>query len=520
MAIDRRNEKVSDIDADAGNQAGISAPPQTQTEAFRKWFGDSKVVDANGEPMVMYHGTKEKFTEFNTAKQKNGWLGKGFYFTPNKKYAKTYGKVISAYLNISNPCIVKGEGPSDVISELREKFPEVDDFNMAEVLSRNGYDGIYFKHWEDGVMYSAFRPEQIKLATENQATFDPNNPDIRFSFVGQKAASVNNASSAKSDAVNEFQEWFGKSKVVDANGEPVMVYHGTKESFSEFKTPAWFTPNREYADFFSADWSKNGEREPSSKVISSYIRIENPIYTSDWNVTEPNAEMLEQFKLWEKQGYDGIVFNADGEIEYIVFHPSQIKTEIDLTGGNHMSDTKLNDVKEIRELYLDLVNQCLSSHPYGKTSYVAPEFGCKHIVVLRSFYIDRYDPCNGVQLDFNIICPLDEGTIYVEIELCANAERFFKKWDGFGYISINALDQTTDFAKKLLREAHKCDIPLSLSNNPIVCIDESSERMIGSEIIDEYRQELREYEKCLKAPAEYIDPLADSAKKDASMKPV
>ena len=33
---------------------------------FRKWFGDSKVVDKDGKPMICYHGTpKGGFTEFN-----------------------------------------------------------------------------------------------------------------------------------------------------------------------------------------------------------------------------------------------------------------------------------------------------------------------------------------------------------------------------------------------------------------------------------------------------------------------
>ena len=31
--------------------------PQTQTPAFKKWFGDSKVVDEDGNPLVVYHGT-------------------------------------------------------------------------------------------------------------------------------------------------------------------------------------------------------------------------------------------------------------------------------------------------------------------------------------------------------------------------------------------------------------------------------------------------------------------------------
>ena len=44
-----------------------------RTPEFKAWFGDwendpqnaSKVVDENGEPMVVYHGTNEKFTKFS-----------------------------------------------------------------------------------------------------------------------------------------------------------------------------------------------------------------------------------------------------------------------------------------------------------------------------------------------------------------------------------------------------------------------------------------------------------------------
>jgi hypothetical protein len=39
---------------------------QTQTKAFKAWFGDSKVVDENGKPLVVYHGTNTEgeFTTF------------------------------------------------------------------------------------------------------------------------------------------------------------------------------------------------------------------------------------------------------------------------------------------------------------------------------------------------------------------------------------------------------------------------------------------------------------------------
>lgn len=36
----------------------------TESQAFKEWFGDSKVVDENGKPLVVYHGTLNDFNEF------------------------------------------------------------------------------------------------------------------------------------------------------------------------------------------------------------------------------------------------------------------------------------------------------------------------------------------------------------------------------------------------------------------------------------------------------------------------
>lgn len=63
---------------------------QVRTKSFKNWFGDweknpensSKVVDDNGEPMVVYHGTNNEFNTFETG---HGTKGKGFFFTNNKK---------------------------------------------------------------------------------------------------------------------------------------------------------------------------------------------------------------------------------------------------------------------------------------------------------------------------------------------------------------------------------------------------------------------------------------------------
>lgn len=47
----------------------FSKAPPTESEAFRKWFGDSKVVDAQGRPLVVYHGTQADFNVFESRSQ-------------------------------------------------------------------------------------------------------------------------------------------------------------------------------------------------------------------------------------------------------------------------------------------------------------------------------------------------------------------------------------------------------------------------------------------------------------------
>ena len=78
---------------------------QLYNSIFFKWFGDSKVVDKNGKPLIVYHGTDsdEDFHIFG------GDRGIG-WFTPNKKYAEKYirddGKLITCFLSILNPYIL------------------------------------------------------------------------------------------------------------------------------------------------------------------------------------------------------------------------------------------------------------------------------------------------------------------------------------------------------------------------------------------------------------------------------
>ena len=84
---------------------------------FVKWFGDSKVVDADGNPLVVYHGTDsiEDFTSFKESV--TGRYGKGNYFTTNSIIAEKFvrdvsdfnkekkQRIIPVFVSIKNPYV-------------------------------------------------------------------------------------------------------------------------------------------------------------------------------------------------------------------------------------------------------------------------------------------------------------------------------------------------------------------------------------------------------------------------------
>lgn len=89
----------------------------TESQQFKRWFGDwqrhphnaSKVVNADGTPKIVYHGTNaDQFSTFSYghigSETGVGVLGDGFYFTDKKDLAKNYGRnVYDCYIEIKNP---------------------------------------------------------------------------------------------------------------------------------------------------------------------------------------------------------------------------------------------------------------------------------------------------------------------------------------------------------------------------------------------------------------------------------
>ena len=188
---------------DKGSHVKMRISSVTESQQFIRWFGNwkknpekaSKVVNADGTPKVMYHGTSTENGEFyvfdySKAVKKGGLglraLGKGNYFTSKKlDGTERYGsRVIAAYLDIKKPFVY--ESGSDLWSQVsKELGVNTDGMNgdeLQQLMRDNGYDGVIsYNESGDIALAVTFDSNQIKSATDNIGTFDKANPDIRYS---------------------------------------------------------------------------------------------------------------------------------------------------------------------------------------------------------------------------------------------------------------------------------------------------------------------------------------------------
>lgn len=129
-------------------QTVVVSGDQTDTPEFKRFFGDSKVVDAAGRPLVVYHGTgnAESLTAFDPALtgKGNDQFGSGFYFTSRPETASGYTTAVSAnvgpgtaklggdlspgiipvYLSIKKPIVVHGDTLNDSNARLTARQAE------------------------------------------------------------------------------------------------------------------------------------------------------------------------------------------------------------------------------------------------------------------------------------------------------------------------------------------------------------------------------------------------------------
>lgn len=380
-----------------------------RTPAFKKWFGDwendpanaSKVVDRNGEPLVVYHGTNSDFTKFSLEKVGSnvdyGMWGSGFYFSPLKSFSKHYGsKLLKLFLNIRNP-FVRNPSIQGSKSQFKSVYGKEASLHLRnEILSYN-YDGVLqFESGEKNPLTQivAFESNQIKLADGTNISFDLYDDDIRFEQGGLIApngkTSNLNAEQYKLVRTPKFKKWFGdwendpanSSKVVDENGEPLIVYHGGKikninifdidksgsVQNSDWGRGIYFTPYKSTADYYSNEaiikadkiynelyevFEKTQDYEDLKRFQQRGRELrdnkETIVYAVFLNLTNPLFEVIDSMSYTDpflsrqalESGKDGlIILNGAEEFdELLVFEPNQIK----LADGTNTTFNSGND---------------------------------------------------------------------------------------------------------------------------------------------------------------------------------
>lgn len=312
-----------------------------RTDNFKKFFGDwendpenaSKVVDENGEPKVMYHGSgDEKFTEF-----KKGDIG---YHFGNRDQAmqRNYmtvdheGNIMPVYLDIKNPLTIeedagnwhgnglakylmsddsvtafghqreggKGKNPFTSATDMRVleeiasmKDEAASDMAMRLFLEGKGYDGIRYANEveqspdeaNDNHSYIAFRPNQIKSVEEvpSEGTLEDvaGRPDATITDSTGEPVAVTDSNSRVKLSLRTDRPW------TDNYGRR---HKGTREMVLDYlsKTGASEQEIKEFSD----------EMDYWHSYLQKIADFKNPDGTfkfkafHDWNLRQPQYKKI------------------------------------------------------------------------------------------------------------------------------------------------------------------------------------------------------------------------------------
>lgn len=277
-----------------------------RTPAFKNWFGEwendpenaSKVVDENGEPLVVYHWTNNVFDTF-----RSGNMAKTIYFSESKKGARKAARgkrnVLECFLNVKNP--------------VNEKTDPVHWYDAEESLNvykwkKDGRDGVFVRD-EAGTSIAVFGPTQIKSATDNNGQFSVDDPNIYHQFA---------------DVLNQ-SAWHGTGAMFEKFD---LGYIGTGEGAQVHGYGIYFSGGRNVAEGYRDNITAVGKVTIDGKTYSYYTfpgsKNEAPMELDDdeyelWILLKGNNFDLEKSKeeakriLQQGTDYDYIFDYLDGK---------------------------------------------------------------------------------------------------------------------------------------------------------------------------------------------------------------
>lgn len=174
---------------------------QQQSQNFKNAFSNSKLINDDGSPMIVYHGSAKRFDTFDESKFQlgdAGYSGKGIYTTPSKTKADSYalssasfhsGEIIPTTYELygrANKPIRSSELPEgyDLFDFYREKNwqgnvpiqKQLRDYDAAIANKRGMIDRIYPDKDAAEIVFPTNK--QLKSAIGNNGMFDMTKSNI------------------------------------------------------------------------------------------------------------------------------------------------------------------------------------------------------------------------------------------------------------------------------------------------------------------------------------------------------
>lgn len=171
---DGKNKPATQTGLDKGERYQIRAP---ETKEFKQWFGDSKIVNEDGTPKVMYHGTARDISEFRP-KQANA-----IFVTESPNFAENYSGSSKIYMR----------------NKLLEENPDLKEEGAKYVLEKAVEDGWLSKKEANNyrsLYLNQFEPELDNIISLSEETF--------LNFIDQYADSFENIMPVFISAKNPF----------------------------------------------------------------------------------------------------------------------------------------------------------------------------------------------------------------------------------------------------------------------------------------------------------------------------
>ena len=120
---------------DVNSPVKLKIKDVTETQQFKRWFGKSKVVNADGSPKIVYHQTENDFTVFDTRREGAGTRDNGtpfgiFLKSSNKDIGLRGKKQMALYARIESP--LRAKNRSELLKAMQSMSSE-----YAEIINRH-----------------------------------------------------------------------------------------------------------------------------------------------------------------------------------------------------------------------------------------------------------------------------------------------------------------------------------------------------------------------------------------------